>query len=766
MAANAAAPSAASSVVETPAKVVHELLRPSRVQARLYQLSIARRALLDSTLVILPTGLGKTVIAALVALEVLKRGFSGKRKVLMLAPTKPLVEQHARTLRDLLVGPSVIALTGAQGVRQRAAAYADHQVIVATPQVVRNDLSLGRFDLSEFGLLIFDEAHRATGEYAYVEIAASFRAGDGLVLGMTASPGSKRQRILEVCSNLGIRQVEIRSESDADVAPYLQEVEITIIKVGQPAQLAEVIRLLGLLEQAQIESLQRRGVLRPGVHIGLRDLQDAERRVQAKLRAGGAGAASYYHTASVVAQAKSVAALVDRAQTQGRHALEAALGRLAERGRPGGPKYAARLLADPLMQQARAALERCGPEGAPDHPKLLKVVALVEEQLRLDPHSRIIVFTQFRDTAELVTSALVHTPMVKPVRFVGQASRGADKGLTQTEQGALLDDFRAGRCNVLVATSVAEEGLDIPQTDLVVFYEPVPSEIRSIQRRGRTGRQQPGRVVMLVTAETRDEAFHYAAKAKERRMHMELGRLRSLLRENLVVGDPITLPEGQALLGESRWGELAGSVAPSIPPAVGTNGQGAAAEMATFPRPPLHGAILVSRPPSLAPLDPAQRSLQDFGSMTPRPESDGPSSGGDIPAGLVLDEHLYGSPLWYELRRLQVPLKGASLSEGEVQLSPTHRVLIRPLFDLLVLHREGKLSQALQRFALGPSQTTLLLLPSAASHQVGTREVEELCALARALCPFPVVECPSIQAAAQFVGELWRTERQRMRRRI
>jgi len=118
---------------------------------------------------------------------------------------------------------------------------------------------------------------------------------------------------------------------------------------------------------------------------------------------------------------------------------------------------------------------------------------------------------------------------VNPVRFVGQAKRGADKGLSQREQRALLDAFRSGMYNVLVATSVAEEGLDIPSVDLVVFYEPVPSEIRWIQRRGRTGRFGRGRVVILVAKGTRDQAYYWSARIKERKMLEEMKRLRKAL---------------------------------------------------------------------------------------------------------------------------------------------------------------------------------------------------------------------------------------------
>ncbi|MFQ5919869.1 MAG: helicase-related protein, partial [Thermoplasmata archaeon] len=150
----------------------------------------------------------------------------------------------------------------------------------------------------------------------------------------------------------------------------------------------------------------------------------------------------------------------------------------------------------------------------------------------------VILFTHYRETSDLMARELAQVPGVRPFRFVGQADRAGDRGLSQREQVDLVKRFKAGEFNVMVATSVAEEGLDIPSTDLVVFYEPIPSEIRTIQRRGRTGRDRPGRVVVVVTKDSRDEAYLYSARNKERKMHMQLDRLRELLKQRILVGKP------------------------------------------------------------------------------------------------------------------------------------------------------------------------------------------------------------------------------------
>jgi Fanconi anemia group M protein len=119
----------------------------------------------------------------------------------------------------------------------------------------------------------------------------------------------------------------------------------------------------------------------------------------------------------------------------------------------------------------------------------------------------------------LIVENLKTIEEARPVRFVGQSARENDKGLTQQQQKEILSRFRDGEFNILVTTSVGEEGLDIPSTDAVIFYEPVSSAIRLIQRRGRTGRNRPGEAFIFVTSESRDEAALWSSKGKEKRMH-------------------------------------------------------------------------------------------------------------------------------------------------------------------------------------------------------------------------------------------------------
>ena len=170
-----------------------------------------------STLVVLPTGLGKTVIAFSIIHEFLteERGL-----ILFLAPTKPLVEQHFSSFKRHFPkkSDSAILITGEIKKDKRKLLYASAKLIFATPQTISNDIENKVFNPKDVALVIFDEAHRAIGSYAYVLIAKAL-PDDCLRIGLTASPGGERKRIKEVMENLGIANVELRTNKSSDVLP-------------------------------------------------------------------------------------------------------------------------------------------------------------------------------------------------------------------------------------------------------------------------------------------------------------------------------------------------------------------------------------------------------------------------------------------------------------------------------------------------------------------------------------------------------------------
>ncbi len=500
--------------------VVHPGIRPGVLEDRLYQSRIASTAVEHNTLAVLPTGLGKTAIALRVIAEYLQR-FPGK-SILFMAPTRPLVAQHARSIESSLLLPSApVVFTGTVTPSKRAEPVAGQRVVCATPQVIAHDLARGTVRLEEFSLLVFDEAHRAVGDYPYVAIGLANRRGPSVrVLAMTASPGGRIERIRAVWANLGIEHFEYRTADDADVRPYFHGVGVETVPVPLPPAVRELATEIRAALQTQTQKLYRAGRLGTpdASRRELLALQADLRRTTSAHRARGEPIPpGLWGVITSIAIAMKIAHALELIETQGVEALREYFERQEKQVRAHPTPAGRAFLNDPYVQRARSGLAGVSLE----HPKLDVAARIVTEQLHQAPGSRVIVFTQYRQTAERLVDRFreLQDPSVHAERFVGQASHGEDEGLTQREQGAILDSFRRGERNVLVATSVAEEGLDIPATDLVVFYEPVPDVIRTIQRRGRTGRARLGRAVVLVAEGTRDEGIHRGARSRERRMH-------------------------------------------------------------------------------------------------------------------------------------------------------------------------------------------------------------------------------------------------------
>ncbi|MFN7088870.1 MAG: helicase-related protein, partial [Candidatus Paceibacteria bacterium] len=196
-------------------------------------------------------------------------------------------------------------------------------------------------------------------------------------------------------------------------------------------------------------------------------------------------------------------------------------------------------------------------ENGLEHPKLAAVKDAVETQLVKKPNSKILVFTEFRDNVPVIMDTLCQIESAKVHKFIGQASR-FEKGMNQKTQMEVIERFKSGDLNVLVCTSVGEEGIDIPDVDLVVFYSPVPSVIRTIQRRGRTGRTSLGQVLMLVAKGTRDETYYWATKHKEENLQRIITALQNSSKlEKQITLEPFDQASASVLIfADSRESEL------------------------------------------------------------------------------------------------------------------------------------------------------------------------------------------------------------------
>ncbi|SMO84730.1 DEAD/DEAH box helicase [Halorubrum cibi] len=499
----------------------HPLLVDDFLQSRRYQLQLADAAIDDHTLVCLPTGLGKTTVSLLVTA---RRLHEAGGTALFLAPTKPLVQQHAEFYREAMTVPDdeIVVFTGDVKPEDRAALFADARVVIATPQVIENDLVGNRVSLRDVTHLTFDECHRATGDYAYVYIAERYHAdaADPLVTGMSASPGGDIEEIETVCENLGLTNVEVMTEEDADVDEYTHDTDVRWERITLPEEVLEIRDALNEVIKDRLEKLKSLGVTnKTSPDLSQRDLNEMRGKLK---RMMDNDQSDGYKGMSTHAEVMKLRRAVELVETQSVESVRRYFERQREAARSSGASKASqRMVADPKVREAMRKAESF--DGL--HPKFSQARILLAETLGINEGERAILFTESRDTAEALVEFLEASFDVR--KFVGQGDKEGSDGMSQKQQQETLEEFKAGEFEVLVSTSVAEEGLDVPEVDLVCFYEPVPTAIRSIQRKGRTGRQAEGKVVVLMAEDTRDEAFFWISRRREKEMASQLADLKA-----------------------------------------------------------------------------------------------------------------------------------------------------------------------------------------------------------------------------------------------
>jgi Fanconi anemia group M protein len=493
-----------------PKYVVHPMVRDSVMEDRDYQRRFVEKALEANTLAVLPTALGKTVIAELVAAELLHR-HPGCR-ILFMAPTKPLALQHRESvLKHLRLGEDeVAAVTGETAIRSGVWNNSRVRFVTATPQTVWNDLKKGFVRLEEFALLIFDECHRSRSRYAYTRLAEEYirRCPYPLILALTASPGSEEDKVVEVVRNLWIEQVVWMSEDDEEVSKYIPGIRVGWVRVKLPAEYEQIRNEIKGMIESVIAKLRDSGLLRMPIEaVNRKVLVGLMNRIRAEIDSGVKGPNIHYMT--LLSAALSLYHAQELIESQHVYSLKHYLEEIS-RSELRSHKIIA---STPDFRNLLRMVIQC----TVDHSKVDALASTLEVHFAEKPGDRVLVFANIRATAEVLVDRL-RDRGYRAALFIGRAEGKHGPRMSQDEQMKTLRAFRDGMYNVLVATSVGEEGLDIPECGLVVFYEPAVSGIRYIQRRGRTGRKLPGKAVILVTDKTVDEYYFREGYRRAKRM--------------------------------------------------------------------------------------------------------------------------------------------------------------------------------------------------------------------------------------------------------
>ncbi|MBI4116877.1 DEAD/DEAH box helicase [Candidatus Pacearchaeota archaeon] len=493
------------------------------ISPREYQEKIFNTCRNMNCLIVLPTGLGKTLVALMLSIHRIKE--FPNEKILFLAPTRPLAEQHLNYFKKHL--PELFAemelFTGEVSAEKRKKLWEMANIIFSTPQCIANDVKNNLYNLKEVCLLIEDEAHRCLKNYDYNFVAKKYResAVNQRILGMTASPGSEVAKIREICSNLSIEAVELRTRNSPDVKEYLQNLEFEKVMVDLPKEFDELRYSLKKIFEGYVGDLRMRNAL-----FGLAtktELIKLQKKISLSLSSGSQNF-SFFQAASSCAQAIKLQHALELLETQTFEGFKKYIEKLVDEAKKRKSKGVVKLVSSQEFEFIVGKTREISEKNM-EHPKVGKAVEIIRNEMEKNSEAKIIIFTQFRDTASLLSKKINEFSNVRSKIFVGQAKK-ENTGLNQKEQKKIIEDFSNSDINVICATSIGEEGLDIPEVNAVVFYEPVSSAIRKIQRAGRTARLMNGKLIILVTKKTRDESSYYASMAREKKMHSAIGELR------------------------------------------------------------------------------------------------------------------------------------------------------------------------------------------------------------------------------------------------
>jgi len=461
-------------------------VQKNSIEKRDYQVNLANQAIKENCIVVLPTGLGKTAIALNVIAEYLAKGTGG---ALFLAPTRVLVHQHYEFLKANLTLDDISLITGEDPIQKRTKLWSN-SVICATPEITKNDLDRQIVSPEQFNLVVFDEVHRTVGDYAYSGIAERFENSSARLIGLTATLPSEKEKATEILTRLRISSIAERTEDSPDVKPYIQETKTEWINVELPPELKSIQTLLKLALNERYDTLQKNGI-----RLAEQQSLSALLRIRQFVLSRNRRSAKPLFTAIRIHYALSILEA---------HGITPFL-KFCERARKKKGAGVKELFeVDPNFTRAVHLAKEAQSRGI-EHSKIPKLKEILESV-----PGKALIFTSYRDSVDLIFNKLTEMGVSAGI-LIGKAG---ETGLKQKEQIEAVQKFRDGIFQVLVATRVGEEGLDIAEVNQVIFYDNVPSSIRYIQRRGRTGRKDTGKLVVLIAKNTIDERYYWIGKRK------------------------------------------------------------------------------------------------------------------------------------------------------------------------------------------------------------------------------------------------------------
>uniref|UniRef100_A0A8C7FM60 Activating signal cointegrator 1 complex subunit 3 n=1 Tax=Oncorhynchus kisutch TaxID=8019 RepID=A0A8C7FM60_ONCKI len=459
-----------------------------------------------NTVICAPTGCGKTVVALAICEQHLKVKGKGA-KVVFMATKVDVFNQQYKLFQEHFQEKDpdirIDGLCGNQGDQlSMKVVMENNDIIVLTPQILVNAMAQGEVpSLSCFSLLILDECHNTTGKHPYNIIMTSYL--DAKL--STEQNGQHLPQIVGLTASVGIGSFKNQSEAENNICQLCASLDSRIISTIH-TNTDELQSYVHTPDKESLSSIENRDYGSQKV-LQLKD-QEEESRVCRAL---------YNYTEHL---RKYNDALIINEDARTKDALEYLSSFIQQVKNAGHDETERQLTA--YFDGQQGVLRGLSSGGQKENPKLDMLQYILEEQYRQNDETKSVLFVRTRALADALKSWMEESDslkFLKPGVLIGRGRKSSQltgSGMTLNSKKGVLDSFKSfdNQSKILIATSVADEGIDIPQCNLVLMYEYVGNVVKMVQVRGR-GRAQGSKCILVSDKKDRiDKEKHNMEKEK------------------------------------------------------------------------------------------------------------------------------------------------------------------------------------------------------------------------------------------------------------
>ncbi|KAL8138311.1 hypothetical protein V2J09_004312 [Rumex salicifolius] len=572
-------------ITEKESNGVHKKERIPEEKARQYQLDVLEQAKQKNTIAFLETGAGKTLIAVLLIKSISSRLQQQNKKMLsvFLVPKVPLVYQQAEVIREQ-TGFSVGHYCGEMGqdfwdARRWQREFETKQALVMTAQILLNILRHSIIKMESIHLLIMDECHHAVKKHPYSLVMSEFyhttpREKRPIVFGMTASPVNLKGVTNQVDCAIKIRNLETKLDSVVCTIKDRKELEKhvpmpseIVVEYDKAATLWSLNEQIKQMEETVEEAAKSSSRKSKWQFMGARDAGAKEELHQVygvSERTESDGAANLIQKLRAINYALSelgqwCAYKVAHSFLTALHNDERVHYQLDVKFQESYLQKVVSLLQCQLSEGAVSSngtkcdhvnadsmdvhndeieegeLPDCHAVSGGEHVDEVIGAAVAEGNVTPKVQSLIKVLLKYQNTedfraiifVERVVTALVlpklfaELPSVSFIKSASLIGHNNSQEMRTSQMQDTIAKFRDGRVTVLVATSVAEEGLDIRQCNVVIRFDLAKTVLAYIQSRGRARKPGSDYILMVERGNLSHEAFLRNARNSEETLRKE-----------------------------------------------------------------------------------------------------------------------------------------------------------------------------------------------------------------------------------------------------